>query len=163
MAAVSNAGPLIHLAKIDELNLLKEIFSEIIISQTVKMEVVDRGKDRGMPDAFLVDGVQWIRVVDDPFNAKSLAEKVGIHHGEASTIMLAKSLSLPVLLDDSDARRFASGLGLQVIGSVGILIRSVKTGLISKEDGIENLDKLAQVMWLSTDVYMNARRIMESL
>jgi len=101
--------------------------------------------------------------VDDPPNSASLAEKVGIHHGEASTIMLAKSLKLPVLLDDSDARKFASGLGLQVIGSVGVLIRAVKAGLISRGEGIKSLDKLAEAMWLGADVYIKARRIMEGL
>ena len=118
MAAVSNAGPLIHLAKIGRLSLLGEIFSEVIIPEAVKIEVVDKGKNMGMPDAFLIDNVQWIRVVDDPPNSELLAEKVGIHHGEASAILLAKSLRLPILLDDSDARKFASGLGLQVVGSV---------------------------------------------
>ncbi|RLI81221.1 hypothetical protein DRP07_07805 [Archaeoglobales archaeon] len=161
MAAVSNAGPLIHLAKIGRLSLLGEIFSEVIIPKAVKIEVVDRGKDKGMPDAFLIDNVQWIRVVDDPPNSELLAEKVGIHRGEASAILLAKSLRFPILLDDSDARRFASGLGLQVVGSIGVLIRAVKTGLISREDGIKSLERLAETMWLSADVYMNARKVME--
>ncbi len=47
MTAVSNAGPLIHLAKIGRLNLLKDIFNEIVIPRTVKEEVIDRGKEKG--------------------------------------------------------------------------------------------------------------------
>ena len=39
MTAVSNAGPLIHLAQIGRLSLLKEIFNEIIIPRTVKVDV----------------------------------------------------------------------------------------------------------------------------
>ncbi len=163
MTATSNADPLIHLAKIGRLNLLKEIFDEIIIPETVKVEVIDRGKEKGKPDAFLIDGVNWIKVVDDPVNAGQLAEKVGIHLGEACAILLAKSLNVPVLLDDSDARKFALGLGLEVVGSVGIIIKAVRLGLISKEDGLKDLEKLANVMWLSVDVYERARKVIEGL
>jgi len=163
MTAISNAGPLIHLAKIGRLNLLKDIFHEIIIPKTVKVEVIDKGKEKGKPDAFLIDAVDWIRVMDDPVNADQLAEKVGIHRGEACAILLAKSLSVPVLLDDSDARKFALGLGLEVVGSVGIIIKAVRLGLISKEDGLKDLEKLANVMWLSVDVYEKARKVIEGL
>ena len=163
MTAVSNAGPLIHLAKIGKLNLLKEIFNEIIIPETVRVEVIDRGKEMGKIDAFLIDAVDWIKVMNDPSNVNQLAEKVGIHHGEACAILLAKSLNIPALLDDSDARKFALGLGLEVVGSVGIIIRATKLGLISKEDGLENLEKLAGIMWLSVNVYEKARKVIESL
>ncbi len=163
MTVVSNAGPLIHLAKIGRLYLLKDIFNEIIIPRTVKIEVIDKGMEEGKPDAFLIDAVDWIKIVDDPADAEQLAEKVGIHRGEAYAILLAKSLNIPVLLDDSDARKFALGLGLKVVGSVGIIIKAVKLGLISKEDGLKDLEKLAKVMWLSVDVYEKARKVIESL
>jgi|GEM_PF-5309391 hypothetical protein len=55
MSAVSNAGPPIHLAKIGRLSLLKEIFEEIIVPRTVKVEVIDRGREKGKPDAFIIE------------------------------------------------------------------------------------------------------------
>jgi predicted nucleic acid-binding protein len=67
-----------------------------------------------------------MKVVEDPPDANSLAEKVGIHHGEASAILLARALKVPVLSDDSDARKFALDFGLEVIGSVGILVERLK-------------------------------------
>ncbi|RLI86162.1 MAG: hypothetical protein DRO98_05770 [Archaeoglobales archaeon] len=163
MIAVSNAGPLIHLAKIGRLNLLEKIFSEIIVPRTVKVEVVDKGKEKGRSDAFLIDNVDWIKIVEDPPNADQLAEKAGLHRGEACAILLAKSFNVPVLLDDSDARKFALGLGLEVVGSVGIIIKAVRSGIISKSDGLMDLEKLASVMWLSFDVYEKARKIIENL
>ncbi|KUK07735.1 MAG: Uncharacterized protein XD48_0070 [Archaeoglobus fulgidus] len=163
MTAVSNAGPLIHLAKIGRLELLRAVFGEIIIPETVKVEVIDRGKEKGEADAFLVDSAEWIRVVSDPSNADDLAEKAGMHRGEACAILLAKSLAIPVLLDDSHARKFAMGLGLEVVGSVGVIIKAVRMGLISNEDGLRDLEKLAEVMWLSVDVYERARRVIEQV
>ena len=65
---VSNSGPLIHLAMIGRLDLLQALFGSVIIPSTVKMEVVDRGKEEGKADAFLIEGEienGWI-VVEDP-------------------------------------------------------------------------------------------------
>jgi len=160
---VNNAGPLIHLAKIGRLNLLEDVFGEIIVPRTVKVEVIDKGKEKGRPDAFLIDNVDWIKIAEDPPNADRFAEKAGLHRGEACAILLAKSFNVPVLLDDSDARKFALGLGLEVVGSVGIIIKAVRSGIISKSDGLVDLEKLANVMWLSFDVYEKARKIIENL
>jgi hypothetical protein len=39
------------------------------------------------------------------------------------------------------------------------LIKAVKAGINSKEESLDDLKKLAKVMWLSVDVYEDARRI----
>lgn len=164
---VSNSGPLIHLAKIDRLKLLKELFGEVIIPEDVKLEVVDRGKDEGAADAFLIEGEienGWILIDrSNDEKSKKIAESAGIEIGEASAIMLAKRKDCPVLIDDLAARRFAIGLGLEVVGSIGVLMRSAKMGKISKRDALEALDKLSKVMWLGIDVYEGARKIIEGL
>lgn len=69
----------------------------------------------------------------------------------------------PVLLDDLAARRFAIGLGLEVVGSVGVLIKSVREHEISKEAAFDALGKLAKVMWLSIEVYEDARKTIGGL
>jgi len=76
---------------------------------------------------------------------------------------LRKNKKCPVLIDDLAARRFAAGLGLSVVGSIGILIRSQRTHKISRTEALEALDKLGRVMWLSIDVYEDARRIIEEM
>jgi len=92
----------------------------------------------------------WITVAQDiNEKIKEIAERAGIELGEAIVIMLAKEKGLPVLIDDSAARRFALGLGLEVIGSIGVLIKVAKVGIISKEEALEGLEKLTKVMWLS--------------
>lgn len=164
---VSNSGPLIHLAKINRLDLLKELFAEVLVPIEVKLEVVDRGKSEGMADAFLIETEVekgWI-VIEKSINnkARDIAESAGIDIGEAAAILLAKKMKCPVLIDDLAARRFAIGLGLTAVGSIGVLIRSAKLGILSREKTIEALDKLARVMWLSIDVYEDARKLIERL
>lgn len=164
---VSNSGPLIHLARIDRLKLLKELFGEVVIPHEVKLEVVDRGKDEGAADAFLIEGeieAGWILIDQSKSSGvKEIAESAGMDIGEVSAIMLAREMKCPILIDDLAARRFAIGMGLEVAGSIGVLIRSAKMGKISKSEALDALDKLARVMWLSVDVYEDTRMAIEGL
>jgi predicted nucleic acid-binding protein len=90
---LSNSGPLIHLARIDRLKLLKELFGEVVIPYEVKLEVIDRGKDEGAADAFLIENeieIGWILIDQSKSSGvKEIAESAGIDIGESSAIMLA--------------------------------------------------------------------------
>ncbi len=164
---VSNSGPLIHLARIDRLKLLKELFGEVIIPFEVRIEVVDRGKEEGMADAFLIESEVengWIVTEKGGGNkVGDIAESAGIDIGEAAAIMFARRKKCPVLIDDLAARRFAIGLGLEVVGSIGVLIRCARVKTISKSEALEALEKLGMVMWLSIDVYEDARKIIDQM
>jgi len=157
---------LIHLAKIDKLTLLKELFGEVVIPTEVKIEVIDRGKDEGIADAFLVESEMengWIVVDTSTYGIEEIAKNVGIDIGEAAAILLARKRKCPILLDDLAARRFAIGLGLEVTGSIGILLRSAKRQIIPKSEVLDCLAKLARVMWLSVDIYEDARKAIEGM
>ena len=165
---VSNSGPLIHLARIDRLNLLKELFGTVIMPLDVKIEVVDRGKEEGAADAFLIeseirDGWIVIEEITTRDGVKEIARRAGIEIGESAAIMLARRKKCPILLDDLAARRFATGLGLEVAGSIGVLIRSAKNRRLPKSEALDALERLARVMWLSIDVYEDARKTIEGL
>ena len=163
MTAVSNAGPLIHLSKIGLLHLLREIFGEIVIPKEAWVEVVEKGLERGDPDALIVKEAGWLKVEEDPEGADELAERAGMHRGEACAILLARSAGVPILLDDAGARRFAEGLGLTVVGSLGVVVRAVRLGLITPEEGLEALGRLASTMRVSVDVYERARKAIERM
>ena len=51
LTVVSDAGPLIHLAQIGQLQLLKNLFKHISITAKVKNETVDEGINNGFVDA----------------------------------------------------------------------------------------------------------------
>jgi len=162
---VSNSGPLIHLASINRLNLLKELFGTVIIPRPVKEEVVDRGQEAGAADAFIVEEEikkGWIEVRHHK-GSKSVAERAGIEAGEAAAITLAKKLGAPVLLDDASARSFAIAYGVEVAGSVAVILKSARHDLISKSEALDALDDLAEVMWLGPGVYRKARKVVETL
>ncbi len=52
MIAVSNASPLIFLAKIGKIHLLEKIFEKILIPEKVYNEVVVKGKEKRFADAY---------------------------------------------------------------------------------------------------------------
>ena len=63
---ISNSTPLIYLAKINKLDLLKSLFNEVFIPQEAKNEVVDKGKLLGKKDAYLVEKAiseGWLKVL----------------------------------------------------------------------------------------------------
>lgn len=162
---VSNAGPLIHLARISKLRLLKDLFGEVVIPYAVKEEVVERGKGKGKADAFLIEEEikeGWIVTAED-VDMGEIAERAGIEEAEAIAIAQARRKRCPVLLDDIAARSFAFSLGLEVVGSVGVLIKATKTGIVSKEEALDALEKLAKVMWLRIDVYEDAGKTIKEL
>ena len=81
MSVVTNATPLIYLAKIGKLLLLKEIYGSVIIPEEVKKEVVDKGKELGEPDAFIIEQAikeGWLKVE----KAKNLSLPMKLHAGE---------------------------------------------------------------------------------
>lgn len=59
---VSDSSPIIHLSKIGELNLLKELFGEIIIPEAVYRESVTEGKGRKDADEIEDQEQEWIKV-----------------------------------------------------------------------------------------------------
>lgn len=65
MPASIDAGPLIWLGKCDALDLLKKLYQEIEIPETVYIEAVTRGLEKGHEDAPTIKKTMeegWIRV-----------------------------------------------------------------------------------------------------
>ena len=163
-SAVSNSGPLIHLAKAGLLELIK--LYDTVIPLEVKYEVVDKGKEKGFTDALLVEKAieeGWIKVIDVSVDDKfaKAAEVAGLHKSEITVVYYAYKNGITALLDEDAARVFARGLGVKVRGSLGLLIEGLKKGLISYSEAVKGLDDLSKVMYLSSDVYKLVLREIE--
>ncbi|ALM74001.1 hypothetical protein TBCH5v1_0021 [Thermococcus barophilus] len=153
---MSNSGPLIHLAKVGLLHLLKNY--NVVIPHEVKYEVVDVGKERGYADAFLVERAiedGWIRVINVSVDKKfaDIAKLAGLHEAETTVVYYAYQNKVTALLDDDPARVFARALGVKVRGSLGLLIEGLKNGLITYSEALKGLDNFADIMYLSSTIY----------
>jgi len=163
-SAVSNSGPLIHLAKAGLLELIK--LYDTVIPLEVKYEVVDKGKEKGFTDALLIEKAieeGWIKVIDVSVDDKfaKAAEVAGLHKAEITVVYYAYKNGITALLDEDAARVFARGLGVKVKGSLGLLIEGLREGLVSYSKAVKGLDDLSKIMYLSSDVYKLVLREIE--
>jgi len=128
---VSNSSPLITLARIGHLDLLKQLFGRIHIAGEVRQEVVVRGA--GRPAANAVHGADWIEIhpAADAAGLAALRARHALGAGELATILLARALRADlVIIDERAARRLGQDQGVAVMGCVGILERGHRRGLV---------------------------------
>jgi uncharacterized protein len=127
---VSNSSPLILYTRIGRLELLRELFGEVLIPPAVHLEVVVRGQ--GRPGSGDVEQAAWIesRVLRDYTDAQTFLGQ--INPGEAEAIALAMELGaeMAVILDDYKGRRLAREHGVETVGSGGVLVLAKRQGLI---------------------------------
>lgn len=127
---IADSGPLISLAIIDQLDLLKQLFERVIVPPAVWDEVTVKGN--GMPGALLVSQLTWLEFeTPEPQILQPLS--ILIDPGESEAIALAQVIpNSTVLLDDSRARRVAERLDVPRIGTLGILRRAKINKLINE-------------------------------
>lgn len=126
---VSDSTPLIALARIGELDLVRSVFSRVVIPEAVARELTEARADA--PGAQEVAAARWVeRASADPQLVRPL--ELLVDRGEAEAIALARSGPDDLLLtDDGKARRVARQLGIRVQGTLGVLVRARDLELIT--------------------------------
>ena len=132
MIIVSNTGPLIGLAKIQQLGLLGRLATEVYIPPQVRLELLARtGPETALIAAALKETIQVkVPAVLDVAAEGTLRR---LDEGEKQAIALARSFPAPVLLllDDRAARTAAQKLGQPLTGLPGLLLLAKKQGLVT--------------------------------
>jgi len=132
---ISNAGPLIVLAKLNQLHLLRELYGQVYFSSAVYYEVVTTGIRNGCDDAKILkaffDQEGWTPI--DTGELPNEISRLNLDLGEKETIALAlKKQTGLLLMDEEHGRREARRLNLRVRGSIGVLIEAFKKGVIDE-------------------------------
>jgi predicted nucleic acid-binding protein len=111
------------------LEILKDLYDEIYIPQEVFNEI-EAGKHKKYYLNLLT--FEWIKI-EQIQDRKSIAYFLDLDKGEAEAIVLAtESEADLILLDESLGRFHAKHAGLRVTGTIGILVKAKKQGLISE-------------------------------
>lgn len=129
MTVVSDAGPLIALARIGETELLPSVYGDVIIPRAVQEEI--RKPDRKWPGTVLFANVDWLRT--EPVSEQSTLRLLrdNLDAGEREAIALALERGADVLLiDEALGRRVADSHGLTIIGTLGVLLLAKEEDLI---------------------------------
>ena len=115
---ISDAGPLIALAKVDSLFVPRDLFARIRIPEAVWLECVEKtGADSRRIEQATSEG--WLNVVSV---ATKRSHPPSLGTGEIEAIQLALETEKALLIvDDRLARREATRHGLDYIGTVRML------------------------------------------
>ncbi len=154
MSVVSNASPLIGLARIGELRLLRQLYGELVIPEAVEHEVVVEGAE--LPAADQVGKATWIKTgtVSNKQLVRVLQENLGAGEAEAIALALETEAEL-LLLDEYRGRQTALHLGLRYTGLVGILIEAKGKGYIGSVKGHLNSLRDVAGFYVSERLYMH--------
>lgn len=144
MKATINASPLIFLAKIDKINLLGMILTDFRVTDIVWEETVKKGLEHQHVEAEFIQRIVGNRVVEaEKEKAEKMAEKFGVHIGEASTILLAKKLHFEhVLVDDKVAIKVTKIMGLKLLSTPFILLEALKKHHLTYSQFVSCFEKL---------------------
>ena len=145
MLAVADAGPLIHLAEIGSLTLLR-ICDSLNIPDAVWSEIV--GQDRVSSSALLVlDKIQR-HTLASPEVLQFIHDRQldHLHTGECEALYLCQVIHSSLLLtDDLAARDTARRLGITPVGSLGVVVRAYRLGQLSLTDAEKCISDLHDV------------------
>ena len=168
MIVVSDATPLIHLSKVDALDLIKRLYEKCYITQIVYNEAVVEGQKFGHHDSVLINNAigDWIKIKYPHGDVDLLVKKHPIHVGEASSILLAKELSSLLLINERDGREAAKKEGVTVKGTIGIIVDGVKEQKISVNSAIAMLERFENepdTFWLDPIIVHKAINMISDL
>ena len=152
---VCDAGPLIALAKIDHLAMLKQLFHEVFVPEGVIQECL---VNPNLPGAKTIKKAldKKILLPKSPSQNSFLEPILKIlDEGERLAILLAQEINATLLLDEKRGRSVARNLAIPVIGTAGLLLMGFKKGLIS------NLPELLE--YLKTNGYRLADNLIEEI
>lgn len=124
---VTDAGPLMVMARHDVLGLLPALFLQVHVPEVVARECLVHPE---LPDAHRIRAALsegWLRAREfPPLDMRSL------DLGERCAIGMALDLGAVLLVDDRAARRHAEALGLSVLGTLGVLVLAKRRGLLAE-------------------------------
>lgn len=128
LKVISNTTPVIALADIGQLDLLRKLYGKIIIPTAV-MEEIQSEPARSL----VLKSKDWIEVLPVSDKSNKSMYRARLHAGEVEVMILAQELNADlVLLDDNTAKKTAAYLGLHVAGTLGVLLFAKESGLIPK-------------------------------
>ena len=127
MRVVVNTSPLIALNQIGRLELLRQLYGAIVRPQSVYDELRGGLDQHEYSDSIL--SADWIITEPDP-EGMALRRELGA--GETAAIILAHKTNADLLiLDDLQARIVATGMGLRITGTLGVLLAAKRQNIIS--------------------------------
>jgi predicted nucleic acid-binding protein len=136
VCAVCDAGPLIHLDELGCPSLLEE-FDRLLVPSSVWEEVLKHRR------SMVLQGCEFPPIRPASQIWEETFRSLALHRGEIDALRLVANCPASLLLtDDTAARLAAERLGVPAVGTLGILIRSIRRKLKTKNEVLELLRQI---------------------
>ncbi len=141
--------------KLSRLEILRDLYSEIIVPKTV-YEEVEAGKNK--PYYKDLNQFQWIQI-REVADRNSLKFFYDLDAGEAEAIVLAKEINAQLLIIDEKLGRYYAGqAGIKITGTLGVLIKAKNAGFVTQVKPL--LIELTQKeVWISENLIAEVCKI----
>lgn len=159
---VSDTGPILHLKEAKLSGLLQRA-GKVYIPKMVDTEM------DGLCPQWEGNRPKWISIKpllpEETIQAETLSLSGLLSFGEAEAIVLAKRLRPEwFLTDDTEARILAVSLGMEVHGSLGVVLWSAAIGHLNYTEAKEAIEKLERTsLWISKDILSHAQEAIETM
>ncbi len=152
MIAIADSSALVALSVCQALQLLEILFEKVYVPEAVYKEVSIKGKSEADPlTEYLSTRTKSIQA-----NNTLVINAAHLGSGEQEAIALYMELSADLLIiDDARAKKTAYANGLEVMGSVGVLLLAKQRGLIDKIGPMLNLLAVSDIH-LGSDIIEKA-------
>lgn len=130
--AICNTSPLKYLHQAGLLNLLHDLYGQVLIPQSVAEEInAGKRKNINLPD---LENLSWatIKSPGKMSTTPLLSQATNLGIGEKHVISLGmETPGALLIMDDLHARRHASEASLEMTGTAGVLISAKQQGLLA--------------------------------
>jgi predicted nucleic acid-binding protein len=157
MTVVSDASPMINLARIEALHLLAELYETVVLPEAVWTEIVVEGE--GQPGARAVQSATWIERQAVANRDLVRALRQDLDKGEAEAVALTvETEDVLLLMDERLGRETADHFDLACVGLIGVLIEA------KENEHVDALRPYLQALrseagfWISDQLYRRVLR-----
>jgi predicted nucleic acid-binding protein len=157
LIVVSDTSPILNLARIGRLDLLRLLYRQVLVPSSVHQELI--ASLATMPSMVDLGRMPWLLVATAADQNRVRELRSELDPGEAEAIVLAVERSANLLLmDERRGRRIANSNGLTVTGLLGVVAAAKHAGLIDLAKPV--VDELVQTarFWIGADLYADVLR-----
>jgi predicted nucleic acid-binding protein len=148
MRAVADTGPLHYLVLAGHIQILTDLFSEVAIPDAVRDELAHAGAPVAVRD-WIAAPPTWLSVDSGMPNMLALVD-AALDAGERAALALAMERQPDlVLMDDRAGVAAAHARGFLVTGTLGLLVRAARRGLLDLPSALDALGR-TNFRWTSS-------------
>lgn len=128
---VADSGPLIALARVSLLHVPVRLYGQVFVPAAVWKEVLRRPSELELGNLQAALAAGHLTLAADAADSPLLPPpSSALGAGERAAIAMARECGAEVLIDERRGRRVALGAGLQVVGTLGLLVRARELGMV---------------------------------